>query len=85
MNPVFGVGDGLILYEDVRCIGNETVLQQCSHTLTNSSLIQFGSVGVRCNARGKYVAIPSCKYSNLLVIVSHYGISVVLFFNHRFA
>ena len=43
----FGQGTGIISYDNVHCIGNEKMLQQCNH-LNQSNCVHSADAGVRC-------------------------------------
>lgn len=45
----FGEGTGTIVLDDVRCLGTESTLLQCSHVSSdNENCNHFEDAGVRC-------------------------------------
>ena len=51
INAYYGQGTGLILYDSVRCSGNEYVLQECAHN-TQHNCDHLEDAGVSCQPLG---------------------------------
>ena len=49
-NAYFGRGDGLIAFDDVQCIGNETSIFDCSYT-SDHNCVHFEDAGVVCGSQ----------------------------------
>jgi hypothetical protein len=50
-NSVFPIGAGTIIYSDVSCIGNESDILNCSHTIRENECNHFQEAGVDCIGR----------------------------------
>ena len=52
-NSLYGQGTGPVLYTNIRCSGNEYVLQECSHKVYSYCGHHTKGAGVSCQPPGK--------------------------------
>ena len=51
-NGHFGQGSGPVIFNSLECVGNESILANCSFNLTSYTSSHSSDVGIRCMNEG---------------------------------